>query len=63
MSWKDLVCLGLIILGIVLFLYGANNFDASTGWAGVYLIIIGFVAKIILMIWGHLKKSDNASTG
>lgn len=63
MSWKDLVCLGVIILGVVLFLYGANNFDALIGWAGVYLIVFGFVARIVLMIWGYLKRSDNASMG
>jgi hypothetical protein len=56
MSWTDWVCLGIIVLGFVLFLYGANYFDATIGWAGVYLFIIGILAILVLYIYGELTK-------
>ena len=37
--WKNLGFLLVVILGIVLFLYGANYFNAVWGWAGVYLVV------------------------
>lgn len=62
MSWKDLVCLCVVIIGIVLFLYGANYYGALIGWTGVYLVIGGFIGKIVLMVWESLrglkKKED-----
>lgn len=62
MSWKDLVCLCVVIIGIVLFLYGANYYGALVGWTGVYLVIGGFVLKVVLMVWESLrglkKKED-----
>lgn len=62
MSWKDLVCLCVVIIGIVLFLYGANYYGALIGWTGVYLVIGGFIGKIVLMVWeglrGLKKKED-----
>jgi len=59
MSWTDWVCLGIIVLGFVLFLYGANYFDATIGWAGVYLFIIGILAILVLYIYGELTKKVN----
>lgn len=59
MSWKDLVCLCVIITGVVLFLYGANCFDALIGWAGIFLVIAGFLAKIVLIVWETLRKKDD----
>ena len=63
MSWKDLVCLCVVIIGIVLFLYGANYYGALIGWTGVYLVIGGFIGKIVLMVWESLrglkKKEDS----
>ena len=56
MSWKDLVCLSVIILGILLFLYGSNFYNATFGWAGVYLIIGGFFAEIALQVYKTLIK-------
>jgi hypothetical protein len=46
MSRKDLVCLGLIIPGIALFLYGSNYYAAAVGWFGVSFVIVGFMIKI-----------------
>ena len=59
MSWTDWVCLGIIVLGFVLFLYGANYFDATIGWAGVYLFIIGILGMLVLYIYGELTKKAN----
>ena len=56
MSWINWVCLGMIVLGVVLFLYGANYYDATVGWAGVYLVIIGILAILVLYIYGELTK-------
>ena len=58
MSWKDLICLCMVIVGVVLFLYGANYYDAFIGWTGVYLTIAGFLIKIVLMVWESLKGSE-----
>ena len=53
------MCLGIILLGFVLFLYGANYFDAAIGWAGVYLFIIGILAILVLYIYDELTKKVN----
>jgi len=58
MSWKDLICLCMVIVGVVLVLYGANYYDALIGWTGVYLAIAGFLVKIVLMVWESLKGSE-----
>jgi hypothetical protein len=44
-----------------MFLYGANYYDASIGWAGVYIIIIGLIARVILIVWDRFGKSDSPS--
>jgi len=56
MSRLDLACLGIVILGFVLFLYGANFFDAVIGWVGVYLIIGGILVFLLLYIYNELTK-------
>jgi hypothetical protein len=56
MSWTNWACLGITVLGVILFLYGANYYDAAVGWAGVYLFIAGIVAFLILYIYGELTK-------
>ena len=56
MSWIDWVCLGIIVFGVVLFLYGANYYDAAVGWAGVYLFTLGILVIIALYVYGELTK-------
>jgi uncharacterized membrane protein len=56
MSWTNWACLGIIILGFVLTLYGANFYDALVGWVGVYLFLGGILAIIIFYIYGELTK-------
>lgn len=59
MSWKDLICLCVVIIGVVLFAYGANYYNALIGWIGVYLTIAGFLAKIVLVVWESLRKRED----
>ena len=58
MSWTDWACLGIVILGFALFLYGANSYDAVTGWIGVSLFFGGILTFLILYIYGELTKKN-----
>ncbi len=48
--------LGLVLVGIVLFLYGANYFDALIGWAGIFLVVGGIIAEVILKLIEAARK-------
>ena len=56
MSWKSLAMLIVFLLGIVLFLYGANYYDAVIGWAGVFLIVGAIVAYLVMEVYVILRK-------
>ena len=56
MSRTNWACLGVIIFGLVLTLYGANAYDALIGWVGVYLFLGGILAIIVFYIYGELTK-------
>jgi membrane-bound ClpP family serine protease len=58
MSWTDWACLGIVILGFVLFLYGANFYDAVIGWVGVYLFFGGIIVFLVFYIYNELKKPE-----
>jgi len=58
MSWTDWPFLGVVILGFVLFLYGANFYNVVVGWAGVLLFFGGIIAFLVLYIYGELKKEE-----
>ena len=58
MSKTDWACLGAVILGFVLFLYGANFYDAVVGWVGVYLFFGGIIAFLVLYIYHELTKKE-----
>jgi hypothetical protein len=60
MAWTDWACLGVVILGAVLFLYGANFYEATVGWVGVYLFAGGIVAFLALYVYGELTKKPKA---
>jgi len=63
MSWKDIVCVVLVILGIVLFLYGSNAYDAVAGYAGIGLFIGGIVLYAVLQAYkAMLKNSEKLET-
>jgi hypothetical protein len=45
-------------LGFVLFLYGANVFNAVVGWIGVYFFFGGILVFLVLYIYGELTKKE-----
>jgi hypothetical protein len=57
MSWKDIVCFVLVILGIVLFLYGSNAYDAVAGYTGIGLFIGGIVLYAVLQAYKAVLKN------
>lgn len=58
MSLKDVVFFAVIILGVILFLYGSNYYDSLTGWTGVFLMVGGVLAEIILGVYESLRKRE-----
>lgn len=60
MDWKGPACLLVVILGVFLFLYGANYYSNFAGWAGVYLFVGGIVAYVVLWVYSHLHKRGAA---
>ena len=58
MSRTDWACLGASILGFLLFLYGANVFNAVIGWIGVYFFFGGILVFLVLYIYGELTKKE-----
>ena len=59
MSRAYWACVGLMVVGFVLFLYGANYYNTAVGWAGVYFFIFGIVAALVVYIYSELKKPRN----
>jgi len=58
MSRKDLLCLVLALIGVVLFLYGSNYFSAAVGWLGIFLIVAGIVVEIVLEVYVAVRKRE-----
>jgi len=56
MSKIDYLLLVTFISGFLLFLYGANVYNATAGYSGIYLCIGSVTAYIILSIYKELKK-------
>ncbi len=56
MSWTDWTLLGVFILGFLLFLYGANTYNAIVGYSGVYLFIGSIAAYLIIYIYKEITK-------
>jgi membrane-bound ClpP family serine protease len=61
LSRADWACLGLIILGVILFLYGANFYDNFVGWTGVFMFVGGILAWIVLYVYGEVMKRKTQS--
>ena len=59
MSMAYWACIGLMALGFVLFLYGANYYNAAVGFAGEFVFIFGIVAALVVYIYNELKKTRN----
>ena len=58
MSRKDLLCLVIALIGVILFLYGSNYYSAAVGWIGIFLIATGIVAEIVLEVYAVLRKRE-----
>jgi hypothetical protein len=56
MPWKVLLCLLVVVIGFVLFLYGANYYDATIGWTGVGLFVGGIVLYVVLKLLESKQK-------
>lgn len=59
MRLQDVTCLLVFIVGVALFLYGANYYDAFVGWTGVALMAGGFFAEVFLKIYEVMSKREN----
>jgi membrane-bound ClpP family serine protease len=59
MSQEDWACIGLIIIGIILILIGANYYNEVFGWLGVFLFLVGILAIIALYVYNSLKKEES----
>jgi hypothetical protein len=44
------------VIGAILFLYGANYYNAVIGWTGFSLIIGGFFAGIAFKVYERVRK-------
>ena len=60
MSYTDWALLGLFIAGFLLFLYGANAYNAIVGYSGIYLFIGSIAAYLILYIYKEITKKKPA---
>jgi multisubunit Na+/H+ antiporter MnhB subunit len=58
MSWTDWTLLGIFIFGFLLFLYGANTYNAIVGYSGVYLFIGSIVAYLVIYIYKEITKKE-----
>jgi hypothetical protein len=56
MLWKDVECVCVIVVGMVLFLYGANYYDAAIGWIGFFLTAVGLFAEVVFRVYEFVKK-------
>ncbi len=56
MSWEDLMNLAFFVVGLILFAYGANYYNASVGWVGVALMATGFFGEITFKVYVNFIK-------
>jgi multisubunit Na+/H+ antiporter MnhB subunit len=56
MSKTDWGCLGAFILGFLLFLYGANYYNADIGYTGIFLFIGSIMAYLIIYVYKQVTK-------
>jgi membrane-bound ClpP family serine protease len=57
MSWLNWVSVLLIFVGLGLFLYGANVYNATVGWSGFCLGIAGILLCVFTYVYAQLKKA------
>ncbi len=61
MPWKGLTCLLIVVLGFILFLYGANYYDATIGYVGLGLFIGGIVLYTFLKLYESVAKKQSSA--
>jgi len=59
MSWKEILCVCVIVMGVILFLYGANYYNAFIGWTGFSLILGGFFVEIAFKVYESVRKKGD----
>jgi hypothetical protein len=59
MLWKEILCACVIVIGAILFLYGANYYNAVIGWTGFSLILGGFFAEIAFKVYESVRKKSD----
>ncbi len=52
----DWIFLSFFIIGFLMFLYGANTYNAVVGYSGVYVFIGSIAAYLIAIIYREAKK-------
>jgi len=57
---KNLFFLCSLLIGIILFLYGASFYNAVLGWIGVYLILGGLLIFLIIYIYNGIFQIKQA---
>jgi membrane-bound ClpP family serine protease len=57
----NFICVVLVLVGIILFLYGANVYSDVFGWAGIGLFIVGIVIYLVFNLSNYLEKKKNGT--
>ncbi len=60
MSWTDWTLLCLFIVGFLLFLVGANTYNAVVGYGGIYLFIGSIIVYLVVYIYKEITKKKPA---
>ena len=58
MSWREILCVCVIVIGVILFLHGANYYNTMIGWTGFFLMIGGFFAAVVFNVDERLRKKE-----
>ena len=58
MAWLNWVSAILVIVGLGLFLYGANIYNATVGWTGFCLGIAGILLFVVTYVYVQLNKKE-----
>lgn len=56
MTWLNLASVLLVIVGLGLFLYGANVYNAPIGWTGFSFSIAGILLYVMYFLYVQLRK-------
>jgi hypothetical protein len=56
MLWEDIMNLAFLVTGLVLFVYGANYYNALVGWIGVALVAASLLGEIGFKIYVKTTK-------